>query len=115
VAFEMIDCQVRFAKADCQTLGDGRANHERTRQARSAGGRKCIDFRQIDLGLACSVIEQPRRIDQMIARRNLRHDPAEFFMRGNLRCDFAGKQLVRVIVASTQDRDGGFIARRFKG
>ena len=116
MAFEMIDCEVRFAKAYCQTLGDGRANHERTGQSGTAGGRKCIHFRQINLGRACSAIEQPRRVDQMIARRDLRHDPAEFFMRGNLRRDLAGKQLVPgVIVASAQDRNGGLIARGFNG
>ena len=50
----------------------------------------------------------------MIARGNLRHDPAEFFMCGDLRRDFAGKQFFRAIIACAQDRDGGLIARSFK-
>ena len=44
MAFEMIDCEVRFAKPDCQSFGDGRADHERTRQTGSAGCCKCIDL-----------------------------------------------------------------------
>src|SRR5215831_2950281 len=50
----------------------------------------------------------------MIARGNLRHDPAEFFMCGNLRGDFAGKQFMRVITSSAQDRHSSLIARSFK-
>ena len=52
----------------------------------------------------------------MVARCDLRHDPAEFFVRGNLRRDFTGKQCVPgVIVAYAQDRHGGLIAGGFKG
>ena len=42
MSFEMIDGEVRFSKTDCQSLGNRRTDHERTRQARSAGRRKCI-------------------------------------------------------------------------
>src|SRR6266436_2435830 len=51
----------------------------------------------------------------MVARSYLRHDPAEFFVRGNVRGDFAGKQFVLgVIVASAQHRHGGLITGGFK-
>ena len=52
----------------------------------------------------------------MVARCDLRHDPAEFFVRGNLRRDLTGKQFVPgVIVAHAQDRHGGLIAGGFNG
>jgi hypothetical protein len=114
MALEMVDREIRFAKADRQALGDGRTNHERTRESGAAGRRKSIDFPQIDLCRAYSAIEQPRRVDQMIARGDLRHDPAELLMRGDLRGDFAGKQFMPVIAASAQDRNGGLIAGSLK-
>ena len=61
-----------------------------------------------------SAIEQPRCVDKMIPRRDLGHDPTIFFMRGDLRCDFAGEQIrPESLLLSAQDRDAGFVAGSF--
>jgi hypothetical protein len=111
MAFEMIDREVRFAKANRLSFGIRRANHERTRQTGSAGCRKYIDHRHVDLCIKCRLFQKSRRVHKMIARSNLGYDPAMFFMLGDLGSDFAGKQLqAGVAVAPAQNRDGGFVA-----
>ena len=111
MAFEMIDREVRFAKANRQSFGNRCANHERTRQTGSAGCRKYIDHRHVDLCVKRRPFQKSRRVHKMITRSNLGYDPAMFFMLGDLGSDFAGKQLqAGVAVAPAQNRDGGFVA-----
>jgi hypothetical protein len=55
-------------------------------------------------------------MDQVIPRRDLRHDTAEFFMLGNLRRDFAREQVRAALVFSTaQNGYSGFVARSLQG
>src|SRR6266581_1212151 len=115
MSFEMVDREVRFDEANCQTLRNRRANHERTRQTWSAGRRKCINVRHADPSVTCRAFQKSRRVHEMIARSNLGHDSTIFFMRGDLRCDFAGKQLrAGVVIGAAQDRYGGLVARGFE-
>ena len=44
MAFEMIDREIRFPETERETLGERRADHERTGQTRSARGREGVDF-----------------------------------------------------------------------
>lgn len=52
-------------------------------------------------------------MDQMISRRDLRHDSTIFFMSSDLRCHFTRKQLMAGIIAA-QNRYCGLIARGFE-
>src|SRR5207245_11290867 len=55
-------------------------------------------------------------MNEMIARCDLRHDPTVFFVRGDLRGDFAREQLRGgIAVAAAQNRDRSFITGGFKG
>ena len=84
MAFEMIDREVGFAETDRETFGDGRADHERTGQARSGGRGECIDIDEVDLGRPDGPLEQPRRVHEVIARGDFWNHAAVFFMLGYL-------------------------------
>src|SRR2546425_9193544 len=115
MTLEMVDREVRFAKADGETFRNGGADHQRTGEAGSAGCGKRVDLRHLDLSLARYQLEESGRVHQMITRSDFGNNAAIFSVFRYLRRDFAGQQLrAGVAVASAQDRDRGFVARSFK-
>ena len=44
MAFEMIDGEIGLPESQRESLGDGRADHERAGQTRPAGRRKRVHF-----------------------------------------------------------------------
>ena len=88
MAFQMINGEIRFARAHRETLCNRRADHQRARQARPGRRRECIDAVERASGRSERMLEQPRRVHEMIARSHFRHHAAVCFVFG-LRRDFA--------------------------
>jgi len=70
MSFDMIDTHVPFVRSRLPNPFAIATDHQRTRQ-RATGGSERIRF--LAPGFRCdrSAIEKPRRVDQMIARRDL--------------------------------------------
>ena len=93
MAFEMIDGEIWFSGPERETLRHRRADHQRTRQTGTGSRGKNIDFIQRDAGLLQRALEQTRRAQKMIPRRDLGNHAAISLMFG-LRRDFAREQFV---------------------
>ena len=107
----MVDAEIRFARADGQPFGHRRADHERTRQPRSGGRGKSVDFGQADPGAGQGVREQERQLDQVLTRGGFGDDAAVDPVQVDLRGDLAGEQFV----APAQHGYGGLVAGGFDG
>ncbi len=114
MSFQMINREKWFAGADSQTFRRRISDEQRAGKSRSAGGREGVDLIDRSVrGRDCAP-EQTRQLREMISRRDFRHDPAEFFVLGDLRRHFAGEHVrTGLAVAAAQNRDCGFVAGCF--
>src|SRR3954465_13885697 len=89
MSFEVVDREIWFIETESQAFRDRRANHERTGQARSTGGRERVNFSEANSSFDNGVFEQTRRVHKMITGRHFRNDAAELLVLGHLRRDLA--------------------------
>src|SRR5213076_2074505 len=114
MSFQMINREKWFAGADSQTFRRRISDEQRAGKSRSAGGREGVDLTDRNIRGRHYALEQTRQLREMISRCDFRHDPAEFFVLGNLRRHFAGEQVrTGLAVAAPQNRDCGFVAGCF--
>ena len=107
MTFEMIHGEIGFARTKGETFRDRRANHQRTRQARTGRRGECIDLIQCDSSISECVFEQTRRMQEMASRSHFRHDAAVRLVL-RLRRNFAREQ-----PCVPQNCDCRFVAGRF--
>ena len=114
MSFQMINREKWFAGADSQTFRGRISDEQRAGKSRSAGGREGVDLIDRNVRGRDCALEQTRQLREMISRCDFRHDPAEFFVLGNLRRHFAGEQVrTGLAFAATQNRDCSFVAGCF--
>ena len=113
MALQMIDGEIGLVQSEGQALRDRRADHERTGQARSAGGGKGIDFGDGNLRIPKGVLEELRGVEEMISGGHFGHNPAVFLVFGYLRGHFTSQQLTvaqdgdsRLVTGSLEREDG---------
>src|ERR1044071_726310 len=85
MSFEMIDRYDRNAEAVGETLSAGDADEERADESRSRGDGDRVDVAPFRVRVAERARNERKKMLEMLARRDLRHDAAERLMPLDLR------------------------------
>ena len=104
--FQMIHRHERDAKAIRRSLRTGHADEQRADQTRAGGDCDAIDVAPSDVGIAEGARHQRKKMLQMFALGDLRHDSAERLVPLDLR----GDEVHAHAAVVAEERDRGLVA-----
>lgn len=109
VAFEVIDGNERFSEPLGENLAVGHTHEQRANQPGAFRHGDRIHVAKGDAGLLNRFAHNGHDLPKMLARGNLRNDPAVLAVNSHLRCDNVRKNAATI----GDNRGGRFVAGRF--